>query len=96
MEGGAYLGILPLLLGAIAILNCLRRRSKPMRGRVSIWFFALLALASLTFIFPTGTYAIIHAIPIINQSHSPFRWVFPLALSAAVLAGWGTEAVSDS
>jgi O-antigen/teichoic acid export membrane protein len=96
VEGGAYLGLLPLLLAAIALLSCLRPRSKPVRGQASIWFFALLALASLTFIFPTGTYAIIHALPIINQSHSPFRWVFPLALSVAVLAGWGMGVISNS
>ncbi len=89
VEGGAYLGILPLLLAAIAVLGSLQRRGR--RSRTSVWFFALLALASLSFIFPTGAYAIIHSIPVINQSHSPFRWVFPLSLSAAVLAGWGFE-----
>ena len=94
VEGGAYLGILPLLLAVIATLSCLRRRSKS-SGRTSIGFFALLSLASLTFIFPTGTYAIIHILPIINQSHSPFRWVFPLSLSIAVLAGWGIEIVKQ-
>lgn len=93
VEGGAYLGILPLLLAAIAVLSSWRRGSGSVGRRSYTWFFALLAFASLTFIFPTGTYAIIHALPIINQSHSPFRWVFPLALSVAVLAGWGMQAI---
>ncbi len=87
VEGGAYLGILPLLLALTAVLSSLRRRA----GRPAAWFFALLSLASLSFIFRTGTYAILHAIPIINQSHSPFRWVFPLSLSVAILAGFGAD-----
>ena len=85
VEGGIYLGILPLLLAALAVVNSLGRR----RRRSETWFFALLSVASLAFIFPTGAYAIIHAIPIINQSHSPFRWVYPLSLSVAILAGQG-------
>ncbi len=96
VEGGAYLGILPLLLALIAVLSSMRRSSATARGRASVWFFALLAIASLSFVFPTGTYAIIHALPIVNQSHSPFRWVFPLALSVAVLAGWGLDMVGHS
>lgn len=94
VEGGAYLGILPLILAVMAVLGSLRRRPKR-ANRFSIWFFALLALASLTFIFPTGTYAIIHVLPVINQSHSPFRWVFPLSLSVAALAGWGMDMVAE-
>jgi O-antigen/teichoic acid export membrane protein len=93
VEGGAYLGILPLLLAMITTLVCLSRRGCEVVSRNRVAFFALLALASLSFIFRTGTYAIIHAIPIVNQSHSPFRWVFPLSLSVAVLAGWGTDIV---
>ncbi len=95
VEGGAYLGILPLLLAAITTLTCLRRRDCKLVSRTKVVFFVLLSLASLSFIFRTGTYAIIHAIPIINQSHSPFRWVFPLSLSVAVLAGWGADIVGN-
>lgn len=91
VEGGVYLGILPLLLAVFAVWQSLKRIN--WEERVHIWFFALLSLASLAFIFPTGAYAIIHAIPIINQSHSPFRWVFPLSISVAVLAGWGACAL---
>jgi len=97
VEGGAYLGILPLLLAATAVLHSLSRSGGRKQHRrdaqQSVWFFALLALASLTFIFPTGTYAIIHSLPIISQSHAPFRWVYPLSLSVAVLAGWGVDAL---
>ncbi len=61
----------------------------PYRG-----LFATLALVSLTFIFGTPTYAILYyLLPGINQLHSPFRWVFALTLSVAVLAGFGAEAL---
>ncbi len=94
VEGGAYLGVLPLLLAAVAILDSVRGRARAGVGglrRVHTWFFALLSLASLSFVFPTGAYAILHALPVINQSHSPFRWVFPLTLSVAALAGGGMD-----
>ena len=97
VEGGAYLGILPVLLALYAVLDSLlpaHGRGGDRAGRRTIWFFAVLSLASLTLIFPTGAYAVIHAIPIINQSHSPFRWVFPLSLSVAVLAGWGVDKIA--
>ena len=32
--------------------------------------------------------------PFIDQLHTPFRWVFPLALAVAVLAGIGADAVA--
>ncbi len=94
VEGGAYVGVLTLLFAVIAVIRSFDRRSQI--GRSSVWFAALLSLISLAFIFPTGAYAIIHAIPIINQSHSPFRWVFPLSLGMSLLAGWGLQAASDS
>jgi O-antigen/teichoic acid export membrane protein len=93
VEGGAYLGVLPVLLALFAVIHSLLRGSDSER-RTGIWFFGFLSLASLSFIFPTGTYALLHAIPIINQSHSPFRWVFPLSVSVAFLAGSGADEVS--
>jgi hypothetical protein len=95
VEGGAYLGVLPVLLALFAVLRSLfpSPKCRDLERRTSVWFFGILSLASLSFIFPTGTYALLHAIPIINQSHSPFRWVFPLSLSVAILAGWGADEV---
>ena len=54
----------------------------------------LLAMVLLTFfslgcIFGTPLYALVYALPFFKQSHSPFRWVFPLTLCVAVLAGFG-------
>ncbi|MGD1993345.1 MAG: hypothetical protein PVI59_09140, partial [Anaerolineae bacterium] len=106
VEGGAYLGLLPLFLALIAVLGWLIPRLRRWRGatgpaegelsstaRHTIPFFALLSLFSLGCIFGTPLYAIVYALPLISQSHSPFRWVFPLTLSVAILAGYGVDAV---
>jgi len=50
VEGGSYLGILPLLLALIAIV---RRRNK------YTWIFAVLAAISLAFVFGTPLYAVL-------------------------------------
>jgi len=129
VEGGAYLGLLPLFLSAIAILSYVIRPASYVRRRPSyvsrlasqaritnhasritnhalrithhasritshpIPFFTLLALFSLGCIFGTPLYALVYALPVLEQSHSPFRWVFPLTLSVAVLAGFGVGVV---
>jgi len=99
VEGGAYLGLLPLFLAALATLRFMfsvfrRRRpaSSPFPPAPCL-FFILLALFSLACIFGTPVYALVYALPYLHQSHSPFRWVFPLTLSVAVLAAFGTDAV---
>jgi len=115
VEGGAYLGLLPLFLAAIAVLWWLKPYAVRFASHVSrftfrvsrfafrsgsarhaIPFFTLLALFSLGCIFGTPLYALVYALPGIEQSHSPFRWVFPLTLSVAILASFGIEAVTRS
>jgi O-antigen/teichoic acid export membrane protein len=92
VEGGIYLGILPLLLVVLGLLSWRRRSSGP---RSAIAFFGLLGLFSLAFIFGTPLYALLYyGLPGINQLHSPFRWVFPLSLAVAVLAGYGMDYVA--
>ncbi len=107
VEGAAYVGILPLLLALIAICKPPREpeddpaaASRTVRGRVRRWllhpyvpFFTALSLFSLGCIFGTPLYAIVYALPFLNQSHSPFRWVFPLTVSLAALAGMGAATV---
>jgi len=90
VEGGSYVGILPLLLALIAVC----------RGRNRyVWIFIVLAAVSLAFAFGTPLYAVLYyLLPGIKQLHSPFRWVFPYTLSVSVLAGigasWLAKAVS--
>ncbi len=89
VEGGIYLGILPLMLVLLGLLSWRRRSAGP---RSAILFFAILALFSLAFIFGTPLYALLYyGLPGINQLHSPFRWVFPLSLAVAALAGYGMD-----
>jgi len=89
VEGGAYLGILPLLLAIYAIV----RGGYP-QTRSHRWFFVILAGVSLAFMFGTPLYAILYyGLPGINQLHSPFRWIWPFTISIAVLAAIGVDAL---
>ncbi|MEM8858257.1 MAG: hypothetical protein AAGD96_08055, partial [Chloroflexota bacterium] len=93
VEGGIYLGILALFLSGIAVLSKFVRRG-PARwtSTLPVWFFTTLSVLSLSFIFGTPLYAILYyGFPGLNQLHSPFRWVFPLSVSVALLAGYGME-----
>jgi O-antigen/teichoic acid export membrane protein len=91
VEGALYVGILPL---ALATLGLLRRRMGLAMGAPYGAIFAILGLFALTFMFGLPTYAILfYTLPGIDQLHSPFRWVFALTLSVAVLAGLGIDAL---
>ncbi|MBS1253560.1 MAG: hypothetical protein MAG451_02609 [Anaerolineales bacterium] len=83
VEGTAYVGIVPLVLAAVAVVG--------RRGR-HVWFFVVLTVASLLFAFGTPAYALLYyGLPGLSQVHTPFRWVFPYTVSIAVLAGLGTD-----
>ena len=101
VEGAWYMGVLPLLLAAVGGAAVLRRRDRPAAapeptpaisaGR----FFVALSLVSVAFIFGTPLYALLYyGLPFIDQLHTPFRWVFPLALAVAGLAGIGGDAAT--
>lgn len=91
VEGGIYLGILPLFLAFLGIYAAWRRPAGKPR-RTHPLFFLLLSLFSLAFIFGTPLYAILYyGLPFFNQLHTPFRWVFPLSLCVAALAGFGAN-----
>ncbi len=89
VEGGAYAGILSLLLALFVVV---RRSESQIRSYK--WFFLVLALLSLAFMFGTPLYAILfYGLPGISQLHSPFRWVWPYTISIAGLAGFGIDAL---
>ncbi len=91
VEGGIYLGILPLFLAVLGAAGGWRLATGKNR-RSQTLFFALLSLLSLSFIFGTPLYALVYyGLPFANQLHTPFRWVFPLSLCVAVLAGFGMD-----
>jgi O-antigen/teichoic acid export membrane protein len=87
VEGASYIGVLPLLLAAIALLK--------RKGR-HIWFFATLAIVSLLFVFGSPLYALMYYLPGLNQVHSPFRWIYPYTLCIGILAGMGCDALRKS
>lgn len=92
VEGGIYLGILSLFLAFLGVYSAWRVR--PDR-RSEISFFSLLVVLSISFIFGAPTYALLYyGLPGINQLHSPFRWVFPLSIGVALLAGYGMDYLS--
>ncbi|MCB0178237.1 MAG: oligosaccharide flippase family protein [Anaerolineae bacterium] len=109
VEAGAYIGILPLILAGLAVLQASKawlddRRSQPITAsspatspaRHSVFIFATLAVLSLLFAFGTPLYAILfYGLPGWNQLHSPFRWIFPFTLSIAVLAGVGVTFLNE-
>ena len=97
VEGATYLGILPLILALIGAAVLLRWRAVAAARRAHTLFFAGLAFFSLAFIFGTPLYALLYyGLPFINQLHTPFRWVFPLALAVAALAGFGADAIATA
>lgn len=88
VEGGAYLGLLPWALAAIALSRWRALRS----AGVPMGFLTALALLSLSFAFGLPTYALLYyGLPGFNQLHSPFRWIWPFSLAMAGLAGAGFE-----
>ena len=98
VEGGAYLGILPLALAAYGLVVAWGRRARAAvagDGRPYRGIFAALGAVSLTFVFGLPTYALLYfLLPGINQLHSPFRWMFPVTLAVMVLAGFGADALA--
>jgi hypothetical protein len=103
VEGGAYMGLLPLLLIPLVAYIWLKltlskepidfafRSLLPPSFFLLAPFFIFLALFSLAFIFGTPLYALLFWLPGINQLHSPFRWVWPLSLCAASSAPMGSN-----
>jgi O-antigen/teichoic acid export membrane protein len=95
IEAGAYVGILPLILAALAVCQAgfdFLRRNKTgyVNPAQTILIFFVLAVFSLLFAFGTPLYGLLfYGLPGWNQLHSPFRWIFPYTLSLAVLTGTG-------
>jgi O-antigen/teichoic acid export membrane protein len=86
VEGAVYLGIMPLLLAAVAIL------SRPRGGALVL---TIVGAVSLLLAFGTPVYALLfYGVPGVNQLHTPFRWVYPFSLCVAVLAGLGAGALT--
>lgn len=93
VESALYLGLLPLALAGVSIAAAVRRGTR----RSTVIILAILALASLTFMFGLPTYGLLfYTLPGIDQLHSPFRWVFALTVCVSVLAGFGADVLASS
>src|SRR5690606_789326 len=90
-EGALYVGILPLVLAGYGLLDGWRNRAKG-TGSVPLQItFVILGLLGLTLMFGLPTYRLLFALPGIDQLHSPFRWIYAVTLSVAVLGGLGAD-----
>jgi O-antigen/teichoic acid export membrane protein len=89
VEGALYLGILPLVLACFGLVYAWRSGQRIISAALGS-----LGILSLTFMFGLPTYALIYALPGINQLNSPFRWIYALTVCVAVLAAFGLDAVS--
>lgn len=88
VEGGAYLGILPLLLAVIGLFFYRPQSSQPPYRLI----FGLMAVVAASFMFGTPTYAILYyAFPGVDQLHTPFRWLWAFTLCISVFAAFGME-----
>ncbi len=102
VEGGAYVGILTLVLAGVGLLAygraTVQRSAGAGQGRApQRLILGALALISLTFAFGLPTYAALYyAFPNINQLHTPFRWVWPFTFCAAALAGFGVDVLRQA
>lgn len=96
VEGALYVGILPLALAiyGLTVIPWRGGLAQAQKTRYSLIFVVLTGVA-LTFMFGLPTYALLYyGLPGINQLHSPFRWVLAVTLGAAVLAGFGADALA--
>ena len=83
VEAGAYIGVVPLLLATIGALRSQHRDR---------WFFSGFVVLAALLAFGTPLYALVYyGLPFFSQLRTPFRWVYPLDFSAAVLAGLGAD-----
>ena len=93
-EGALYVGILPLALAGYGLLDTLRNRAH--RHAPLQIVFLILGLLGLTLMFGLPTYRLLFTLPGIDQLHSPFRWIYAVTLSVAVLAGLGADRLIQS
>ncbi|TVR20250.1 MAG: hypothetical protein EA396_10900 [Anaerolineaceae bacterium] len=98
VEGALYVGILPLALALLALVDAWagRRRDDPPTSPTPPYrlIFAALVLLAGTFMFGLPTYALIYPLPGVNQLNTAFRWVFAVSAGVAVLAGFGASALA--
>lgn len=85
-----YLGLIPLLMGIVALVGA--------RNRMTV-FWALVALISLLLTFgdnlPFGAYRMMYKIPVYNLFRASGRNLFEFSFALSVLAGLGVTALAS-
>jgi hypothetical protein len=87
-EHHGYVGILPLILAALAWG---KRRNREAR------FFGLLALVSILLALGNANpiYRLLAYVPVYNYFRIPARWLYTLTLSLGILAGFGLDYLKE-
>lgn len=79
-EYGAYVGIVPIALAAVAVVQSRRH-----------WRLAVCALVFLVLCmgraFPGNPWALVHCLPFVSQLHGPSRFIIPFVFLMSLLAG---------
>ncbi len=88
-EQGHYVGMVALLLAAVALLKAERRSL--VLGSVGL-IFALLAAGSFA---PWAPWALLHKLPVFRSQHVPSRFLALVVLTVAILAARGTGALLE-
>lgn len=83
-----YIGILPLILALLAILNFIKNKEKVSEKKALFWIF-LLAFSLLFSVKYSPLAFIFHYLPVWKSLRSPDRFVMLANFSWAVLAGFG-------
>lgn len=82
VEGGGYVGLLPLLLAPFGWALTRNRYAG---------IFGTYGVVCLLLAFGTPLYAVLWHVPGFDQLRTAFRWMLPLSLCLAVLAGFGVD-----
>ena len=97
-EDAVYIGFIPLVAAAAAVVSWLRQRGKGAAaagcwGTVPLW----ISVAALAFVLALGNYTpvfpfLFEHVPTFNLFQAPVRWHIWTAFALSVLAGIGTQA----
>jgi hypothetical protein len=87
-DGYLYVGILPLFLGALALLNA-------RKNKASLFFASFFIFTLLTFLPYVPLNWLLHKLPVFNLFRDYWKWVYAMVFCWAMLAGFGFDAVKD-
>ena len=109
IEGTAYLGILPLLLGGVAALSIVRRTHQVAPWLITFLAFAVLALGPRLWVDSENSFSILgisfsvplpyqlyEKLPFVSDRRAPVRMIVFASLALSVLSGIGLTLLLES